>query len=83
MKTTVKELSYERVSVLPRPKHKKPVKPNIFWRTLIRLITIFGMKGTKLTYTTEGMEKIGKKEPCLSLMNHSCFLDMQIAYRTL
>ena len=81
MKTTVKELSYERVSALPRPKHKKPVKPNIFWRTLIRLITIFGMKGTKFTYTTEGMEKIGKKDPCLILMNHSCFLDMQIAYR--
>ena len=83
MKTTVKELSYERVSALPRPKHKKPVKPNIFWRTLIRLITIFGMKGTKFTYTTEGMEKVGKKDPCLILMNHSCFLDMQIAYRTL
>ena len=29
------------------------------------------------------MEKIGKDEPCLILMNHSCFLDMQIAYRIL
>ena len=25
------------------------------------------------------MEKIGKKEPCLILMNHSSFADLQIA----
>jgi len=29
------------------------------------------------------MELIGKDEPCLILMNHSCFLDMQIAYRSM
>ena len=29
------------------------------------------------------MERLGKNEPCLILMNHSCFLDLQIAYRIL
>lgn len=40
------------------------------------------MAGTKFSYEAEGLDFI-KKEPCLILMNHSCFLDMQIAYRIL
>ena len=83
MKITTKELPYEKVIQLPRYAHKAPRKPNLFWRTLIRLLTVFGMAGTNFTYESERMELLGKKEPCLILMNHSCFLDMQIAYRIL
>ena len=83
MKTTFKTMDYEKVLSLPRFPRKTPVKPNIFWRTLLRLLSIFSLAGTGFSYTTEGMEKIGKKEPCLILMNHSCFLDMPIAYRIL
>ena len=83
MKTTVKQMSYEKVMALPRPKHKKPRKPGIFWRCLIRVLTIFGMMGSGFHYETEGLDKIGKKEPCLILMNHTCFLDMEVAYRIL
>ena len=83
MKTTVKQLSYEKAMALPRPKRKNPHKVDIFWRSLIRLLTVFGLAGTKFRYESEGMEKIGKNEPCLILMNHSCFLDLQIAYRIL
>ena len=83
MKTTVKKMDFDKVMVLPRYPHKAPKKPNLFWRTLIRLLTVFGMAGTKFTYETERMELLGKDEPCLILMNHSCFLDMQIAYRIL
>ena len=64
---------------LPRPVRKRPRKINIFWRTLIRILTCFGMAGTKFSYETERMELLGKDEPCLILMNHSCFLDLQIA----
>lgn len=77
-----KKMDYDKVMALPRHKHKTPKKPNIFWRSLIRLLTIFGMMGTKFKYETEGLEDL-KNEPCLILMNHSCFLDMQIAYRIL
>lgn len=76
-------MDFDKVMALPRPQHKKPVKPNFFWRALIRFLTIFGMMGTKFTYETEGFEKIGKDEPCLILMNHTCFQDMEVAYRIL
>ena len=60
MKTTIKKMDYEKVMALPRPKHKLPRKPHMFWRVLIRLLTIVGMMGTRFTYETEGFEKIGK-----------------------
>ena len=56
-----------------------PIRPGIFWRTLVRGLSILGLAGTHFHYTSEGMEKVGKNEPCLILMNHSCFLDLQIA----
>ena len=83
MKISVKNLPYEKVMALPRPEHKRPKKINFFWRSLIRVLTCFGMAGTQFTYETERLELLGKKEPCLILMNHSCFLDMQIAHRIL
>ena len=83
MKTTVKKMDYDKVMALPRYAHKQPRKPGLFWRVLIRLLTIIGMAGTKFTYETERMEQLPKDQPCLILMNHSCFLDMQIAYRIL
>ena len=67
----------------PRPKRRKPVKPNMFWRTLIRILTVFNLAGCGVTYTKERMELLGKKEPCLILMNHSCFMDMPMAYQLL
>lgn len=82
VKISIKPMDYDKVMSLPRPKHKNPKKPNIFWRILIRLLTVFGMAGTKFKYETEGLEGL-EKEPCLILMNHSCFLDMQIAHRIL
>ena len=79
MKTTVKQMDYEHVMALPRPKHKKPRKPGMFWRCLIRVLSFFGLMGSGFRYEMEGVEKLGKKEPCLILMNHTCFLDMEIA----
>ena len=79
MKISVKELDFEKAMAKQRPAHKKPKKIGIFWRGLIRLLSVFGMMGTGFRYTSERMELLGKDEPCLILMNHSCFLDLQIA----
>ena len=79
MKTTVKKMDYDKVMQLPRYPHKLPRKPNMFWRSLVRGLSFFGMQGTDFKYETERMELVGKDEPCLILMNHSCFLDMEIA----
>lgn len=83
MKTTVKQMDFDKVMALPRYPHRNPRKPGLFWRTLIRGLTIAGLAGTGFTYESQRMELLEKNQPCLILMNHSCFLDMQIAYRLL
>ena len=83
MKTTIKKMDYDAVMALPRPVRKTPKKPNIFWRTLINILSYFALLGTGFTYKTEGLEKIPKGQPCLILMNHTCFNDMEMAYRIL
>ena len=82
MKIQTKQLDFDKAMALPRYKHKNPKKVNFFFRTLIRLLSVFGMAGTGFTYETEGLEKL-KKEPCLILMNHSCFLDLQMVSKIL
>ena len=81
MKIKTKQLSYEQVMALPRPKHRNPLKPMFLLQLIIRLLAILDLFPTKFTYETHGMEKIGKKEPCLILMNHSSFIDLKIASR--
>ena len=81
MKTTFVKKDYDKVMAKPRLARKLPRKPNLFWRCFVRFLSIFGMIGSKFRYETEGFEKIGKDQPCLILMNHSSFLDMQIIYK--
>ena len=83
MKTTIKKMDYDAVMALPRPVRKTPKKPNIFWRTLINILSYFALLGTGFTYKTEGLEDIPQDQPCLILMNHTCFNDMEMAYRIL
>jgi len=83
MKINVKNKDFDEVMAMKRPSHKLPRKVGLFWRVLIRFLTVFGMWGIRFDVKKERMELLGKDEPCLILMNHSCFLDMQIAYRVL
>lgn len=79
MKTVTKTLSYEKVISLSKSKSEKPLKPSLFWRTLMRVISIPGLYSCDFAYKKINMENLKKNEPCLILMNHSCFLDLQIA----
>ena len=79
MKIKTKKLDYDKVMALPREKHRNPLRPNTILQLVIRVLSIFDLFPVKFSYTTEGMEKIGKKEPCLILMNHSSFIDLKIA----
>jgi len=84
LKTTIKKLAYDKAIALPRPQHKQPRKAGIFWRTLIRVLSIFGLMGSGFRYETdERYRQIPKDQPCLILMNHTCFLDMEMAYSIL
>lgn len=78
MKIKTRAMSYEQVMAMPRPAHKKPFRPSILLQTVIRVASILDLWPVKFKYTQHGMEKLGKKEPCLILMNHSCFLDLKI-----
>ena len=79
MDTTVRKSTYEKVMAMPRQKHRNPLRPLFLLQVLIRLLSFWDLLPTKFTYKTHGMEKIGKKEPCLILMNHSSFVDLEIA----
>ncbi len=78
MKIKVANKSYEDVMALPKEKHKKPKKINWFFRNVIRLVSIPDIKKHHFKCERVGMEKLGKKEPALFLMNHSCFIDLEI-----
>ena len=69
---------YEQVMALPRPKHKKPHKPNIFFRTLIRVASLPDLLSAKFSYTFPNKKEI-LREPCLILMNHSSFIDLELS----
>ncbi len=82
MKIKVKKADYALVAAKPRPAHKKPLRPSFLLRLAIRLASLPDLWATKFSFTEHRMELV-KDEPCLVLMNHSCFLDLMIAHRIL
>ena len=74
---------YDEVMAMEVPKHFKPKKPNIFWQTLTKVISLPALWQTHYKFREVGMEKLGKDEPALILMNHSSFLDFEIAFSSL
>ena len=79
MKIVKRDLPYEKVTALPRQKRKKPIRPLRLLHGLIRVLSVPELLATHFHVNKIGMERLGKKEPCLILMNHSCFLDLKIA----
>jgi len=78
MKIKTRKKRYEQVMALPRPEHRRPLRPNILFRLLIRILSIPDLLSARFRYTTERMELAAGK-PCLILMNHSSFIDLKIA----
>ena len=81
MKIKVIRKDYEEVLAIEAPTHKKPKKPNLFFRTLLRLVSVSDLWACHFSFRKIGMEKLSRREPCLYLMNHSCFLDPRMAIR--
>ncbi len=85
MKTKVIEKTYPEVLSLieerreHRKKHKKPKRPNILFRTLMKLVSLPDMWATNFRCEKIGMDRLKKGEPCFILMNHSSFIDLEIA----
>lgn len=79
MKIKVKNMRYEDVLALPREKYQKPIKPHWIFRLILRIASVLDLIAVGFQYRKIGMDKIGKREPCLVLMNHSSFIDLEIA----
>lgn len=78
MKTSIVKKSYEKVMAMPRPKHRKPWKQHRFFRWLLKTISWFDLKATNFDYKMIDMLELDDEEPCLVLMNHSSFIDLEI-----
>lgn len=83
MKIKVKEMDYDAVRALKAEKRKAPRRPVAAMQLLVRLASIPDLKAVHFSYQKIHMERLGKKEPCLILMNHSSFLDLKIASKLL
>ena len=59
--------------------HKKPARQSTVMRALMKFLAGFDLRAVDFSYETVGMERIGKNEPCMILMNHSSFIDLEIA----
>ena len=78
MKTKLTEMTYEEVMNLPKEKHQNPIRPNILFRTLLKLVSLPDIIKSRFSCEYVGMEKLSKDQPCIILMNHSAFLDLEI-----
>ncbi|MDO4966069.1 MAG: 1-acyl-sn-glycerol-3-phosphate acyltransferase [Lachnospiraceae bacterium] len=78
MKIKTKKLSYDEVCKLPYKEHRKPIRPNKAVTKLARALSSSELKKVNFTYEMIDMDKLSDKEPCLILMNHSSFIDLEI-----
>ena len=79
LKIRTKKLPYAQVMALPRPKHMNPMRPHMFFRALIRVLSAPTLMKIGYTVRRKRMELVGD-QPCLILMNHSSFTDLKLAY---
>ena len=79
MKIKTKVIDYGKVMALKKEKKHRPLKTMFIFRLLLLILCCWDLLFTKFRLTKIGMDKLGKKEPCLYLMNHSAFMDMKIA----
>ncbi len=78
MKIKTRKLTYDEVMAIPASPHQKPWKQFAPLRWIIWLAASVDLLRVRFTYRRIGMEKLPKDQPCLILMNHSCFLDLEI-----
>ena len=78
MKIKDTKKSYDEVCAIKHEPHINPKKQSVFLRRLIKILSKGELKATHFSAEYIGMDKLGKDEPCLILMNHSSFTDLQI-----
>ncbi len=79
MKVKTIQTSFDELEEIKPTEHQKPKRPNILFRTLLKAVCVPELWANGFECKRIGMEKLGKDEPCLILMNHSSFIDLKIA----
>lgn len=79
MKIKTVEMDYDKVLALPPQKAERPQRPSVFFRTLLKAASLPDLWSVGFRCRKIGMERLGRDEPCLILMNHSSFIDLKIA----
>ncbi|MCQ2506064.1 MAG: hypothetical protein MJ113_02685 [Lachnospiraceae bacterium] len=80
MKIKVKKTDYEKfLQIEPYPK-KNPCKQSYLLKKLVEFIARKDLKMCKFHADFHDMDKLGD-EPALILMNHSSFIDLEIAFK--
>jgi len=79
MKIKTARANYEDVAAIQPPPHKKPLRTHMAFRLLLKVVSDAAMLPVKHSFKKIGMDKLGRDEPCLYLMNHSAFIDLEIA----
>ena len=74
-------MSYEKVMKLKPYTHSKPWKQFFLLRWLVGIISLYDLLKTGFHYELKNMDQLPKDQPCLILMNHSSFLDLEIVGR--
>ena len=79
MKIKIKEIAYYKLPDIKRSLRKKPLKPNPALKKIINMLSKSDLNKLNFKADRIGMDKLGRDEPCLILMNHSSFIDLEIA----
>lgn len=79
MKIRIKEKPFSEVLNMPAEKHKKPLKQPFIMRLLLKIASLPDLWATRFSCKKIGMERLKKDQPCLYLMNHCSFIDLEIA----
>lgn len=79
MKIKVKQKDYSEVLAIKQNKSIKPWRTMVIFRVLLVILCFFELLITRFKLKKINMDKLGKREPCLYLMNHSAFIDAKIA----
>ncbi len=82
MKIKTKRVPYAKAKSVQKPPHRHPIKPLFLLRTVIRIAAIPDLIATRFSFTKKRVEQAGDG-PYLILMNHSSFIDLEIASRIL
>lgn len=83
MKIKVQNKPYSEVAAMEPRMHMRPVKQSALLRHTISGLSEAELLAVGFKCDMNGMEKLGRDEPALFLMNHSCFTDLEIAFRLL